>query len=200
VVIDWAFPAEATAGAEYGKEVYSMANSLLDFVISLVRDPDAAARYAANPAQSIADAHLSSVTSADVNNLIPMVTDSLSMGTPAGPASMAPAADHGNVWASGAAAAALDAFTPHTPAGVVDSHGLAGGVIHPPSTPAPIQPPAAHPQGIDSPGPSVQFTGAAVPDSAVDGGFPAHDLSVWDHPVAHPHPAEPEHHDFGLHG
>ena len=27
-----------------------MANSLLDFVMSLVRDPDAAARYAADPA------------------------------------------------------------------------------------------------------------------------------------------------------
>ena len=61
-----------------------MANSLLDFVISLVRDPDAAARYAANPAQSIADAHLTDVTSADVNNLIPMVSDSLSMTSPAG--------------------------------------------------------------------------------------------------------------------
>ena len=56
-----------------------MANSLLDFVISLVRDPDAAARYAANPAQAIANAHLTGVTSADVNNLIPMVSDSLSM-------------------------------------------------------------------------------------------------------------------------
>ena len=63
-----------------------MANSLLDFVISLVRDPDVAARYAANPAQSIADAHLTDVTSMDVNNLIPMVTDSLATATPAGPA------------------------------------------------------------------------------------------------------------------
>ena len=35
-----------------------MANSLLDFVMSLVRDPDAAAHYAANPAQAIADANL----------------------------------------------------------------------------------------------------------------------------------------------
>ena len=31
-----------------------MANSLLDFVMSLVRDPDAAARYAENPEQAIA--------------------------------------------------------------------------------------------------------------------------------------------------
>src|SRR5271155_5861385 len=100
-----------------------MANSLLDFVISLVRDPDAAARYAANPAQSIADAHLTGVTSVDVNNLIPMVSDSVSMANPGGPVSGAPLSDHGNVWASGAAASALDAFSPHTPAGVVDQHG-----------------------------------------------------------------------------
>lgn len=31
-----------------------MANTLLDFVMSLVRDPEAAARYAADPAQAIA--------------------------------------------------------------------------------------------------------------------------------------------------
>ena len=59
-----------------------MANSLLDFVMSLVRDPDAAARYAADPAQAIADANLTDVTSADVNNLIPVVSESLSMGAP----------------------------------------------------------------------------------------------------------------------
>ncbi|EUA93680.1 hypothetical protein I551_9051 [Mycobacterium ulcerans str. Harvey] len=57
---------------------------MLDFVIALVRDPAAAARYAANPAQAIADAHLTDVTSADVNNLIPMVSDSLSMAGPSG--------------------------------------------------------------------------------------------------------------------
>src|ERR1700684_4078919 len=96
-----------------------MANSLLDFVISLVRDPEAAARYAANPAQSIADAHLANVTSADVNNLIPMVSDSLSMANPGGAVPGASVADHGNVWASGAAAAALDAFSPHTPLAAV---------------------------------------------------------------------------------
>lgn len=179
-----------------------MANSLLDFVISLVRDPEAAARYAANPAQSIADAHLTDVTSADVNNLIPMVTDSLSMGAPGAPASGVIAPDHGNVWASGAAAAALDAFTPHAPAVVVDSHGPTGSVIHQPPTPAPVQPPAdPRPPGIDPAGVSVQLTGDDVVHGAVDhGGFPAHDAGVWDHPVAHPHPGESEHHDFGLHG
>jgi hypothetical protein len=81
-----------------------MANSLLDFVMSLVRDPDAAARYAADPGAALADANLSGVTSADVNSLIPMVTDSVTSmvgGQPTG---------DGNVWTSGAAAAAFDAF------------------------------------------------------------------------------------------
>ncbi|MDT5390903.1 MAG: hypothetical protein QOE04_4544, partial [Mycobacterium sp.] len=55
-----------------------MANSLLDFVMSLVRDPDAAAHYAADPTQAIADANLTDVTSADVNHLIPVVAESLS--------------------------------------------------------------------------------------------------------------------------
>ena len=59
-----------------------MANSLLDFVMSLVRDPDAAAQYAADPAQAIADANLTDVTSADVNHLIPVVAESLSSAVP----------------------------------------------------------------------------------------------------------------------
>ena len=64
------------------EETVAMANPLLDFVMSLVRDPDAAARYAADPAQAIADANLVDVTSADVQNLIPVVSESLSMATP----------------------------------------------------------------------------------------------------------------------
>ena len=59
-----------------------MANSLLDFVMSLVRDPDAAAAYADDPEQAIADANLTDVTSVDVNNLIPVVSESLSMAVP----------------------------------------------------------------------------------------------------------------------
>ncbi|OBA59198.1 hypothetical protein A5647_18285 [Mycobacterium sp. 1100029.7] len=179
-----------------------MANSLLDFVISLVRDPAAAARYAANPAQSIADAHLTDVTSADVNNLIPMVTDSLSTPTPGGTPAGAPVADHGNVWASGAAAAALDAFTPHNPSVAFDPHGAGGQVIHQPAISTPVVPsPDPGSLGIAPQGQSVQFTGAAVPESSLDhAALPADDLSLWDHPVAHPHPTEPEHHDFGLHG
>jgi hypothetical protein len=87
-----------------------MANELLDFVMSLVRDPGAAARYAADPAGALAEADLTDVTSADVNNLLPMVSESLSMGSPlAGGGSEAA----GNVWTSGAATAAFDAFSPH---------------------------------------------------------------------------------------
>jgi hypothetical protein len=87
-----------------------VANSLLDFVMSLVRDPDAAARYAADPSQAISDAHLVGVTSVDVNNLIPVVSESLTGGEGFG---TEPA---GNVWASGAATAAFDAFGDHAPA------------------------------------------------------------------------------------
>lgn len=104
-----------------------MANSLLDFVMSLVRDPDVAARYAADPAQTIADAHLTDVTSADVNNLIPVVSESLSMAASAGGLDGLGADSAGNVWASGAATAAFDAFDAHVPADV--GHELAGQVI-----------------------------------------------------------------------
>lgn len=97
-----------------------MANSLLDFVMSVVRDPDAAAQYAANPTQAIADANLTDVSSVDVNNLIPVVTESLSMGLPStGADSIVDGAD-GNVWASGAATAAFDAFDDHLPVQVTD--------------------------------------------------------------------------------
>jgi hypothetical protein len=99
-----------------------MANELLDFVMSLVRDPDAAARYAENPQQAIADAHLTDVTSVDVNNLVPVVSESMSM---AGPAFGAESAADANVWASGAATAAFDAFSEHQPApAVVETHEM----------------------------------------------------------------------------
>ena len=96
-----------------------MANSLLDFVMALVRDPEAAARYAADPAGVLAAAQLPGVTIADVNNLIPVVTDSLAaatprFGTPGGTETGA------NVWMTGAAAAAFDAFDIEMPAGPAD--------------------------------------------------------------------------------
>ncbi len=100
-----------------------MANSLLDFVMSLVRDPDAAAHYAADPAQAIADANLTDVTSADVNHLIPVVAESLSSSVPSvGSDSFTGDSGH-NVWTSGAATAAFDAFGDHLPQQVVDDPG-----------------------------------------------------------------------------
>lgn len=107
-----------------------MANALLDFVMSLVRDPDAAARYAADPAGSIADAHLTDVTSVDVNNLIPMVADSMSMAAPSIGAGHAVDA---NVWTSGAATAAFDAFHAAVPDPSALISGGAGGVITQPA-------------------------------------------------------------------
>jgi hypothetical protein len=182
-----------------------MANELLDFVISLVRDPDAAARYAANPAQSIADAHLTNVSSADVNNLIPVVSDSLSTAITGGVGAGVAAADHGNVWASGAAAAALDSFTPHPTAGVadhLDHQGPATSVISQLSAPEPGQSPAG-PDAfqVDPHAPPVLLTGLDVPVSTSDHGvFPADGPGMWDHSAIHPDPATPSHHSFGVHG
>lgn len=94
-----------------------MSNSLLDFVMALVRDPDVAAQYAADPAQAIAAAGLVGVSSADVDQLIPVVSES---ATSAGPVADA------NVWASGAATAAFDAFgiDDSVPVSVADLHDL----------------------------------------------------------------------------
>lgn len=96
-----------------------MANSLLDFVMSLVRDPDAAARYAADPAQALADAHLTDVTTADVQNLIPVVSESLSMAAPMHSIDALDFEPVSNVWTSGAATAAFDAFDDQLPAPVI---------------------------------------------------------------------------------
>ncbi|MGV0790608.1 Rv0340 family IniB-related protein [Mycolicibacterium sp. XJ1819] len=97
-----------------------MANSLLDFVMSLVRDPDVAARYAENPDQAILDANLTNVTSADVSNLIPVVAESLSTTVPTAGADSLVGDMAGNVWASGAATAAFDAFDAHVPVASLD--------------------------------------------------------------------------------
>ncbi len=110
-----------------------MANELLDFVMSLVRDPQVAAQYAADPAQAIANAHLTDVTSADVNNLIPMVSDSWASFPGAVSSFGGAGVPDGNVWTSGAATAAFDAFTPHaadlTDHATAAVHDLSGSVI-----------------------------------------------------------------------
>ncbi len=102
-----------------------MANPLLDFVMSLVRDPDAAAQYAADPAQAIHAANLPDVTSADVNALIPVVSESLSSAVPSTGADLLGGDAGGNVWSSGAATAAFDAFDDHSSVPVIDDgHSL----------------------------------------------------------------------------
>lgn len=158
-----------------------MANSLLDFVMSLVRDPDAAARYAADPAGAIADAQLTDVTSVDVNNLIPMVADSLSTAVPSFGADQHAG---GNVWASGAATAAFDAFDAAVPAALPDSHPVDAGVIQSPAdaghgtvADTGADPAAVDPVTVDS---STQFTDpdfgqhpdpGLTPDWIADGGL-----------------------------
>ena len=128
-----------------------MGNSLLDFVMAVVRDPQVAARYAADPMAALADAQLTGVTPMDVNNLIPMVTDSIAMATPAFGADVG-----GDVWTSGAATAAFDAFGPHgsavasRPAMVVEQVIQSAAATTEVSVPAP-EPPATAADG--GPGP-----------------------------------------------
>ncbi|WP_319436963.1 Rv0340 family IniB-related protein [Mycobacterium sp. RTGN5] len=164
-----------------------MANSLLDFVMSLVRDPDAAARYAADPAGAIADAHLPDVTSADVNNLIPMVADSLSGPLSAGTFGPgAGAGGDGNVWASGAATAAFDAFDAHLPsAAVPDAHSvITDAAQHFGPDPGLITDPGVDPGVIDAslPDPSTQVTDVGFEhDAGTDAGPDWVDHTAWNH-------------------
>ena len=142
-----------------------MANELLDFVISLVRDPDAAARYAADPGRALADAHLTDVTSADVNNLLPMVSDSLSMAAPR--IGVTDAGD-GGVWTSGAATAAFDAFTPHPTLNDAVIHHPEPAVIDASALPERHDDASAF-DGFDT---SAQFGGSEVADPTFDDGVP----------------------------
>jgi hypothetical protein len=102
--------------------------------MSLVRDPDAAAQYAADPAGVIHAANLTDVTSADVNALIPVVSESLSMGAPTVGADSLIGDAGGNVWNSGAATAAFDAFDDHLSVPTIDDGGgVAANVIDQPA-------------------------------------------------------------------
>jgi hypothetical protein len=161
-----------------------MANELLDFVMSVVRDPDIAAQYAANPAQAIADAHLTDVTSADVNNLIPMVSDSISMAAPSF------GADHstdGNVWTSGAATAAFDAFTPHgadlPDQSVITGHDLSSAVIDTSAFTQVDSAPLHDIGGLDAFDASAQLNELPAESAPVDpGSFGLDNPGIWDHP------------------
>lgn len=161
-----------------------MANELLDFVMSLVRDPDAAARYAENPDQAIHDANLTNVTSADVSNLIPVVSESLSSAVPT--AGTEGIVDHvaNNVWASGAATAAFDAFDDHLPVqGVADADSAISdfaGIV-------------------DHPDPALQAGLDAITDSGVPGVIGSDDASLHlDQPVIDDTPVADTHFDHTI--
>ena len=174
-----------------------MANSLLDFVMSLVRDPAAAAAYAADPGQAIADAHLTDVTSVDVNNLIPVVSESLSMAVPSTSAD-AVLDDHAsNVWASGAATAAFDAFDDHVPVVAVDEvHTMADHLVTEPD--AGVQPgvdvlaDAGVPDVAGADDPSLQFDGPVIDDAPVIDAHETHLEDDWSHSVPEDHHLEPD--------
>jgi hypothetical protein len=178
-----------------------MANSLLDFVMSVVRDPDAAAHYAANPTQAIADANLTDVTSADVNHLIPVVAESLSAAVPATGLDSFDTDAGSNVWASGAATAAFDAFGDHLPVqGVDDTHTIVTDVVDTHDAPVPtgfdggdVSGDGGVPSIALADDPSLHFDGpviddAPMPDAVSDGD--------WSHAVVDDH--LPQHDDPGF--
>ncbi|MGU3502621.1 Rv0340 family IniB-related protein [Mycobacterium sp. C31M] len=167
-----------------------MSNSLLDFVMALVRDPDVAAQYAADPAQAIAAAGLVGVSSADVDQLIPVVSESVAAVGSA--ASSGPVAD-ANVWASGAATAAFDAF------GIDDSVPVSVADLHDLDIPAIVDTaPEVVTQvgGIDDVfAPQDQLVSPVIDEvPIVDPVFEA-DVPVWAAPDA---PVDPAHPDLDL--
>ena len=171
-----------------------MTNSLLDFVMSLVRDPEAAAQYAADPARAIADANLTDVTSADVNHLIPVVAESLSSALPTTGIDPFGAAAASNVWTSGAATAAFDAFDDHLPKQVIDDpHGVITDLI---GTSDHALLDSAAP-GVDVPIVAVVDDPALQLDAPVIDDFPIVDAAPepeWMHHVVddhHPTPDDP---------
>jgi hypothetical protein len=175
-----------------------MANSLLDFVMSLVSDPDAAAAYAADPGQAIADANLTDVTSVDVNHLIPVVAESLSTAVPSTGADGLVDDPSGNVWTSGAATAAFDAFDDHVPA-------IASDDLHSVVTELVTEPDAGVQSGLDAladagvPGvvgaddPSLQFDGPVIDDVPIHDALPVDD---WSHSAPEDHHLDAD--DSGL--
>jgi hypothetical protein len=164
-----------------------MANSLLDFVMSVVRDPDVAARYAADPAQTIADANLTDVTSADVSSLIPVVSESLSMAVPSTGVDTAIIADaDSNVWASGAATSAFDAFDDQVPESAFDDvprvvTDLVGQPDQALQSGLDALADAGVPTVVGGEDPSVQFDATIIDDVPVDEPLSADD---WQNAVA----------------
>lgn len=73
-------------------------SSLLDFITTLVHDPDAAAAYRADPQSALSAANLHDVTTADVDHLIPVVAES------------ATTAASGSVWSASSTASSFDSL------------------------------------------------------------------------------------------
>ncbi|HQV91109.1 MAG TPA: IniB N-terminal domain-containing protein, partial [Phycicoccus sp.] len=61
----------------------SMVSDLLDFILNLLRNPDAAAAFNADPEGSLAKAGLGGLTCADVDAVRPVVLD-VAMAAPSG--------------------------------------------------------------------------------------------------------------------
>jgi hypothetical protein len=180
-----------------------MANSLLDFVMSLVRDPEAAAAYAADPAQAIADANLTDVTSVDVNNLIPVVSESLSMAVPSTGADASVDDYASNVWASGAATAAFDAFDDHVPAVAVDEvHSMAANLVSEPDTGVQsgldVLADAGLPDVAGADDPSLQFDGPVIDEPPTIDAHAAHVEDDWSHGAAEDHHLEADDSGFDI--
>jgi hypothetical protein len=177
-----------------------MANELLDFVMSVVRDPDAAAHFAANPDQAILDANLTDVTSADVSALIPVVSESLSTAVPTtgldgGVGDMA-----GNVWASGAATSAFDAFDDHLPPEAIDDvHSVTTELVNDPDVGLQSGMDALTDAGVPSVAgvddPSLQFDGPVIDEAPADD-TPA--VDDWSHSPPEDHHMEADASGFDI--
>ena len=78
--------------------------SLLDFILNLLKDPQAQAEFKANPQQVLADNGLTGVCAADIHETLPLVTDDrsveLSSGGHAAPPPAPPAPGEGDLHAA----------------------------------------------------------------------------------------------------
>ena len=72
----------------------TLASSLLDFILDLLRDPAAAEEFQADPEQALASAGLDDVCAADVHAVMPMLADFAPVGAVAGIAHAAPSGGH----------------------------------------------------------------------------------------------------------
>jgi hypothetical protein len=155
-----------------------MGNSLLDFVMALVRDREAADRFNADPSGALSAAGLTGVTAADVNNLLPMVADSIAATSPGFGMGAQGGAPGGNVWASGAATVAFDAFDMHRPAAVpplISVDPVVRPAAQPPvETPRPNPGYASMPEIPDISGPQVDPTWIDDPGHDVTRTDPSH--------------------------